>query len=243
MARKTNIDPALIGIAEDARGVLDDLARGEADNLNDWRRFGELLLAGRDLFPSDDKGFGKWKKGNIYDHPTVTVRVDRNTESAVMWMAGHPDQLEYVRGLNPTVRSPRQLHAKWKAALVEVIEEGLQEGDFDDPEFDAAEAFSLPTDAVELQAAVAAHAARRAAKAEKEEAADRAEQDRIAGLVEQRVAVELDRIFKRLPKELREQVKAALGEQGQIEAPAKPKRARKPKAAPVEDAEIVQPAA
>lgn len=222
----SNYDPILQGHELDARAALKRIAANDGKNLEHWADFGKALAGGRELFPNDDKGFGKWKKSNIYSH--TKVKADANTEVAAMWMAAHPEQVAEVRKLKPTVFAPRKLHEFWKKR----VDELLAEGDFrnDEELVEVASEIGATADDVEQ--------ARKRAEARDQKGKEALavelqikslEEDIVEARAQMLATRKLEQMLAKLPDELQ----AAVREHLAIE---KPKRGRKPKAkAPTEE--------
>lgn len=81
---------------------------GEESTIAGWLMFGEALLEGRALFPSNEQ-FGQWVVCN------KLLQTNRPERLAAMWAAEFPEDFEATRKAFPNVRTVRGLHAKFKA--------------------------------------------------------------------------------------------------------------------------------
>jgi hypothetical protein len=229
----------------DAREALRGLKNSEGKSLGHWTALGHALTRGRLINGEDDKTYGKWKRENVYSGSNV--RVDAGTERAIMWMAGNPEQLARVRKASPSLFAPRKLHL----AYLKLVDELLREGDWSDDE----QLLEAGRDIDADEETIALAKKRRADRAEKAAKADAAAHDAealaaVAAEAELHAAAQLlatelfDAMVARLPKELRDAIRAARSVEGQLlDAPAKPKRAYRRRSKVVEDAEEVIDAA
>ena len=102
-------------VAEAIRG-LKVVEEGEARVVEGWLIYGKALNRGRKKFPEDDKGFGKWKKANIYS-PNLGKEVHCDDEQAAMWAADNTDLMHKIMEDNPRIKTVRGAHAKHKAIV------------------------------------------------------------------------------------------------------------------------------
>lgn len=102
----TLIDEAVI--IGKARQGLALVTSGEERTIEGWLMYGEALLEGRKLYPSD-KEFGKW----VVESQLASVGM--NERASAIWAAEFPDDFEATRKAFPKVRTVRGLHAKFKA--------------------------------------------------------------------------------------------------------------------------------
>ena len=95
-------------VIEKARQGLALVASGEERTIEGWLMYGEALLEGRKLYPSD-KEFGKW----VVESQLASVGM--NERASAIWAAEFPEDFEATRKAFPNVRTVRGLHAKFKA--------------------------------------------------------------------------------------------------------------------------------
>jgi hypothetical protein len=86
------------------------VAAGEDQTMAGWLEYGAALNEGRRMLPSNNL-FHDWKASCQLD------TTDRHDEAAAMWAAANNDRFDETRLANPSVRTVRGLHAKWKEAL------------------------------------------------------------------------------------------------------------------------------
>jgi len=97
-----------VRLAIRARHGLRMVAAGQDQTMEGWLIFGAALNEGRELFPSDDRAFGKWLTSSNLD------KVHPGDQQAAMWAAANSEEFEATRQANPRVRTVRGLHATWK---------------------------------------------------------------------------------------------------------------------------------
>jgi hypothetical protein len=98
------------------------VAAGEDQTIAGWLEYGEALNEWRRPRRGKeyDRAFGEWvrgispKLGDIYSGNLP----EEKDEQAAMWAASDTHRFHETRLANPSVRTVRGLHAKWKEAVI-----------------------------------------------------------------------------------------------------------------------------